>query len=445
MGFVGNDHHVGPVAQQREIGFALQQTEFLDGREENAPRSPVAEQGAEVFAVVGLHGGFLQHARRVAELLEQLPVEVVAVGHHHERGVAHGGLLAEFARETGHRNALAAPLRVPHDAALPGAGRGGLNPPGVGRGGVVDFHRRRTRLHGGTQGLLHGGPHGVELVVGGDFLNQRAVRSRLEQHEVPQVIEEQFAVEKAPNDFFQLVLQVGLVVLASEGPPGHEPLPVGGERPDAGKLAVGHHERHVGQEQIGQLLPVGLELFVGVPHVGLLVERVFEFKHRHRQAIQKRHEVGAAGLAARFHRKLRDHQPVVAPGVVEIHEPGPVAAQVAVGGGHVHGHAVGEPGLHHAVAFHRVRVLGAGHALGGFAHHGLGQGRVEAAQCLQQPTGQQGLSVGFALGPGAVGRKVGAGRDGPAGFVEPLAGEVFEVDFVQLHGVGATSRMNPNF
>jgi hypothetical protein len=66
----------------------------------------------------GLHRRGLEQVTGRAEGGKQLAVQVVAVGHHHQRRVLHLRLLQQLARIAGHGDALARTLRVPHHARL---------------------------------------------------------------------------------------------------------------------------------------------------------------------------------------------------------------------------------------------------------------------------------------------------------------------------------------
>jgi hypothetical protein len=64
--------------------------ELLDGREHHAAGGD-RELGAQVGAVGRLHGRLAQQVAAAGEGAEELVVEVVAVGEHHEVGLAIAG------------------------------------------------------------------------------------------------------------------------------------------------------------------------------------------------------------------------------------------------------------------------------------------------------------------------------------------------------------------
>ena len=82
----------------------------------------------------------------------------------------------------------------------------------------------------------------------------------LEQHEVPDVIQEQLRPEEAAHDLLQLELQHRLVVPLRNRAPRHVPLLARRERADARVHPVAHHQRFVEDEQVLDLVLVRLEL-----------------------------------------------------------------------------------------------------------------------------------------------------------------------------------------
>ena len=109
-----------------------------------------------------------------------MPVEIVAVGDHHDGRILHRHILHHPCGKAGHRDALAAALRVPHHPAL------------------VRTTGARCRNH-----LIDRGSHRVELVITGNLLDQRAVI--LEQHKITQVIEQIDRSQHATDQRFQFV------------------------------------------------------------------------------------------------------------------------------------------------------------------------------------------------------------------------------------------------
>ena len=93
---------------------------------------------------------------RLMELAEELVVEVVAIGEHHQGGVGHRRMAHDAGGIEEHREALATALGVPHHAALAlQLGRA------VGAG---------SRHH-----LLYGRTHRVVLVIASNLLDQLPV------------------------------------------------------------------------------------------------------------------------------------------------------------------------------------------------------------------------------------------------------------------------------
>ena len=137
-------------------------------------------------------------------------------------------------------------------------------------------------------------------------------------------------LEDALDQHLQFGRALGGDVLPLDGPPRHEPLPVGGQRADAGLQAVGDDQHLVVGEQRGDLLLVGLKLVEGALDGGVLVGRVLEFDDAERQAVDEDDHVGPAVVLVLDDGELVDRQPVVVGGVVEVHQPDLVAGDGAV-------------------------------------------------------------------------------------------------------------------
>src|SRR5690606_2707323 len=129
-----------------------------------------------------------QQVLAAREGAEELVVEVVAVGEHDDGRVTHRRLADDAARVEGHRQALARPLRVPHDADAPIARlaaslalRCGYRAAGYQVVGSLQLGR--------PQRLLHRYLDRMELVVAGHLLDD-APAVVLEDDEVTDKVEE---------------------------------------------------------------------------------------------------------------------------------------------------------------------------------------------------------------------------------------------------------------
>ena len=89
--------------------------ELLDGRKHH-PAGVHAQQLAQIRPALRLHRRLAQQLGAACKRPKQLVVEVVAVGDHHHRGVAHGGMQDHAPGIERHGQALAGPLRVPDHA-----------------------------------------------------------------------------------------------------------------------------------------------------------------------------------------------------------------------------------------------------------------------------------------------------------------------------------------
>lgn len=287
VGFVGDDDDVVPVRQQRKCVFVLAWHELLDGGEDDAAGRAIGQSGAQILPRIRLYGLFAQEILRQREHAEELAVEVVAVGDDDDGRILHRRVLHHAGGKAGHGDALAAALGMPDHAALVSAAGARCG-----------------------NDAVDGGAHGMELVVAGDLLDQRAVV--LEQHEKAQVVEQGGGREKPAHHGFQLVELAQRVERdAVDRAPALETLGVGGKRAAARLAAVRNHEQLVVLEQIGNLVLVGLDLLVGFPDVRIFVGRILEFDQHQRQAIDEQDHVGPARVVGALDRELVDRKPIV--------------------------------------------------------------------------------------------------------------------------------------
>ena len=107
------DHHHDVLAVGERGGFLL---ELLHRGEDDAVGAAARDLLCKIGSALCLHGRLAQKVRAFGELREQLRVEVVAVGDHHDGGAVE--LLFEKMSQKHHRERLARALRVPENAAL---------------------------------------------------------------------------------------------------------------------------------------------------------------------------------------------------------------------------------------------------------------------------------------------------------------------------------------
>jgi hypothetical protein len=89
--FVGDHDDVGALAQHRHVGLAGFRRELVDGGEEHAAGLDLRELLAQIVAAVGLHGRGAQGRAAVGEGVEELPVQVLAVGDQTTVGFSNSG------------------------------------------------------------------------------------------------------------------------------------------------------------------------------------------------------------------------------------------------------------------------------------------------------------------------------------------------------------------
>ena len=201
MRFVGNDHDVAPGGKQWMHVALFFGKKLLNGREDHAARFD-RQLAAQIGPAGGLHWRLAQQGLATRKCAEELVVEVVAVGEHDDRWILHGRLADDGPRVKGHGQALARPLGVPDDANAPVAA---LAPGGLARfvpplrlgGALIGLLHR-------SQGLAHGHPHRVELVIAGHLLGEHTATAVLKCDEVAHEIEETPRLEYAFNQHLQL-------------------------------------------------------------------------------------------------------------------------------------------------------------------------------------------------------------------------------------------------
>ena len=291
---VADHHDVVALAQGRELPFPCFSGELLNGGEEDAAAGAVGEQFPEFLTTRCLPGGFTQQVSRPSEHPEQLPIQILTVGDDHQGGVLQAWIPQQHPSQTRHLDALASALGVPDHPTLLVAIR------------AAGFHHP-----------LNGRTNGVELVVGGDLLDDLPVV--LKQAEGAHELQQAPLVKDPPHQGFEIAVSAQWieVVLPFDGAPALKPFPIGTQGSHPCLDAIADHQQHVGREQVGDVLLVGLQLVERCPDVCLLIGRVLEFDHRQRQTVDVDHHIRAAVVLAALDRQLVHHQPVVGGGVVE--------------------------------------------------------------------------------------------------------------------------------
>ena len=218
----------------------------------------------------------------------------MAVGNHHQCGVLKAWIGEQLARQTRHFDALASTLGMPDHPTLLVAIRSAC------------FHHP-----------FHCCPDGVELVISGNLLDDLPVF--LKQAKTTNELQQSPLIEDAPHQGLQVtvVAQRIEVVLPFDGAPPLESFPISTQGTQPCLDAIADHQEHIGREQVGDVLLVGLELVETCPDVCLLVGRVLQFDNRQRQTVQVDHHIRAAIVLSALDRQLVHRQPVVGGGVVK--------------------------------------------------------------------------------------------------------------------------------
>ena len=237
VGFIGDDHDVAPLGQDRVGVPFLIGEELLDGGEHHPARFH-RQFAAQVGPACGLAGGLAEQVLATGEDAEQLVVQVVAVGEDDDGRVFHGRFADDSPGVERHGQAFSRSLRVPHHSDAPVAR---LSPrPPLRVGGVLHF--------GGPQGLLHRRPHRVELMVSGHFLNRLLVLQPFENNKVAYQGQKPPPLQHAVDEGVLLEGACGSVFGFVDGAPLFEPFPPGGEGAHPSFQPVGHDQCFVHRE-----------------------------------------------------------------------------------------------------------------------------------------------------------------------------------------------------
>ncbi len=199
--------------------------ELLDRGEDNPARC-CFQQLPQMSPALGLHRLLTQQLLAPGKGPVELVIEVISVRDHNQCGILHRRVLDDAASIKGHREALARPLRMPNHARAPVAARAGR------------FHRG-----------FHGKIHRVVLVIARHLLHEGAAAAIFEHDEIADQIQEPAFVEHPLQDDLKLRKPRVGKVFSLDGSPGHKPLPVGGQGPNARLDAIRDDERLVEQEE----------------------------------------------------------------------------------------------------------------------------------------------------------------------------------------------------
>ena len=404
MRLVGDDDDIAAVGQNRIIGCAGFRRELLQGREDHAAGWAI-QQFPQMVAVLGLKRGLAQQVLAHAEGREQLVVEIVAVGQHHQRRIFHRRMLDDLAGIKSHQQALARALRVPdHPDFAVAAGR-----------------RRRQRAG-------HRAAHGMELMIAGEDFDDIAP-GVAEDDKILEDIEEMAAVEHALENRLKLRRSLGREIVAMDRPPGHEPFAVGGKRTDPRRDSVRCDQRRIGAEQGADLGLVGLQLVERAVDGRVFVAGVFQLDDGERQSIDEDHNVRAAVGFLLDDGELVHRQPVVGVGIVEIDQPDLLPADGPVLAPHFDRRALDHVAMQAAVF---------GDQQGRFGPQDLGQNFfacfrqkfwIQLVDRLAQTLGQNDVAIAGAFRMSPIGADLKAIGDGISKFLQPGERGFFDVAF----------------
>src|SRR5690242_10957302 len=293
--------------------------------------------------------------------------------------------------------------------------------------GLGDPRRLESR---GTERLGYRRVHRMELVIPGQLLDQRPPTLVLEHDEMANQIEKATPFADAFDHHLQLRDSDCRKRLPTNGAPGLEPLPAGGQSADTGFEAVGNDEKRVVGEECGQLGLVGLELLEGGPDGGVLVGGILKLHQAEWQTVDEEHDVGTADMPVLFNGELIHGEPVVLVGGVEIEHAGLGAADGAVLGPVLDRHAVYEQTVEMTVAGFEGGTFWAGQLPGCLVERIAGEGWVEPRQGVVEAAVKHNLAVVGTLGPELSRCDIGPVCNLPPEASQPVEGRILD------HGLG---------
>lgn len=286
---VGLVAHHDDVAAGGEGRVAL--LKLLYGGEDDASALAALQQAAQVVAALGVDGLLAEEVLAAAELAEELVVEVLAVGHDHDRHL--GQSLHQLVGVEDHREALARALRVPEHADL------------------------AVALHGLLR-ALQGLAHGVVLMIGGQYLGVSAL-VLVEADVVLQNVEQPLLLKHAEEEG-AVVGDEGRFIRAVHGLPLHVAGLLGGDGAGAGLAHVADYVEGVVAEEAWNALLIVLDLLVGIVDGGVFGDGAFQLHHHEGQSVDHHHHVAALVLIL-FHAPLVHHLEEVSFAAFVVDEP----------------------------------------------------------------------------------------------------------------------------
>ena len=130
-----------------------------------------------------------------------------------------------------------------------------------------------------------------------------------------------------------------------------------------------------------------MQLLVSLAYAHLLCRHVFQLDHRHRQTVDKAHQVGPTQLRALgtlpLYGELAHHQKVVSLRALKVHQLHPVAPALAVDF-HLYRHTTHQRLVKGAVALDERRVIGLTDLVRHLVQYVGGCVRVQSAQRFAQ-------------------------------------------------------------
>ena len=273
----------------------------------------------------------------------------------------------------------------------------------------------------------------MELMIAGDFFLGGRTALLLEDDEIAEKVKQAAFVENALEQHLQLGNGSRGSLLTLNGLPGQEPFLIGSERTQAGIEAIGNNQQLVVVEEGGNILFIGLQLIESRPDGGVLIGGILELQHGQRQAVDKNHQVGAAGQftvgAGSLNGELVDHQPIVGIGTVEIQQAGTGIDQSVIRRLIFDLDAVDQQLVEGVVVKQQGGLVEARNPVQSIRKRSLRQTGVEAREGGLQAAKQERPAVIVALGVGAIAGQLGTKGIGVAQLLEPVEGSLLDDGF----------------
>ena len=305
------------------------------------------QQLLQLLSAIGLHRRLSDQAFAHREGREQLVIQIVTIGQHHQCRVGHGRMLDQLAGVEGHQQTFARALGMPYHACALVSGPLCLDTGQTVPGGI--FGHTLNDPCSPNRGS-HRMAYCMELVIARNDLGKPRPRRGKHGETANQL--KQTAVLKHPFDQrgkFRFPFRRNLRAVG--GPPRHEALQIRRERTHTGTNPIRSDQQRIGVKERRNLGLVRLKLLEGPSQVCTCATRRLQLDHPHRQAIQEHDHIRPPTVLATDNRELAHRQPVIVLRLLKIDQPDLSRRQRTVVSVILHIHAFGHQLVEPAVLF----------------------------------------------------------------------------------------------